>query len=121
VNDINFLESFIETIQLTEKRVVNDKGLIINIKKSESVLELYDLACKVINAVSSKKITYINFNHQPEHKVDDMPLYWFKAAEGVLKKNKKTLNKNTVKLLAVDAYRIFYLKKISDLSGRKIG
>jgi hypothetical protein len=98
------IPNFIETIKISEVRFQDNKELINSIDESFEIAELLELAQKTKDAVKNKKIC-CTLEFQPNKIIDEIPFIWFEAAESVLRNNKGILNKNTVKLLAADAWR----------------
>lgn len=98
------IPNFIETIKISEVRFQDNKELINSIDESSEIAELLELAQKTKDAVKNKKIC-CTLEFQPSKIIDEIPFIWFEAAESVLRNNKGILNKNTVKLLAADAWR----------------
>lgn len=99
---------FIRVIKLTEPRFINQPELIGKITQSKEVKTLSLYAEKVKEIVSKNQMDG-TFTYLPAKEIDDIPMVWFRASEKVLKENKGILNKNTVKLLASDAYRQYKL------------
>lgn len=98
------IPNFIETIKISEVRFQDNKELINSIDESSEIAELLELAQKTKDAVKNKKICCI-LEFQPNKIIDEIPFIWFEAAESVIRDNNGILNKNTVKLLAADAWR----------------
>ena len=76
-----------------------------NLEKLEELFNF--IICEMVetkDAVKNKKICCI-LEFQPNKIIDEIPFIWFEAAESVIRDNNGILNKNTVKLLAADAWR----------------
>jgi len=99
------VNNFIKTLNITEKRFLNQANLMIDIQNSKDVNELGKLAKMVIHKVDHDNIDKFNYQFIPKKPIDNIPIEWFKAAEIVIKSENAVLNINTVKLLAADAYR----------------
>lgn len=95
---------FLRIIELTESRFINQPELLHKIEQSQEVQILSNYSEAVKRIAATNQING-SFSFLPSKEVDKIPVIWFKAAEKVLKENKSILNKNTVKLLAADAYR----------------
>ncbi len=104
------IPNFIETIKISEVRFQGNKMLIKSIDESTEIAELFELAQKTKDAVKNKQICS-KLEYQPNKIIDEIPFIWFEAAETVLRNNRGILNKNTVKLLAADAWRQVTLQK----------
>jgi len=105
IENENTLVDFLETVRITEQRFLDQPDLFNKIRKSRFVSELEELSKKVINDVASNKIHEDHYRFVPAKPIDEIPLEWFKVAEKVIKEKKATLNFNTVKRLAADAFR----------------
>ena len=105
------IPNFIETIKISGVRFQDNIMLIKSIDESSEIAELFELAQKTKDAVKNKQIC-CTLEYQPNKIIDEIPVIWFEAAESVLRNNKGILNKNTVKLLAADAWRQVILQEI---------
>jgi len=104
LGDKNAVNHFLETVQITETRFLDQPGLFDGILNSTDINELEKLAKLVINDVTFENEAF-DYSFIPKKSIDDIPMEWFKAAERVLTGEKAILNANTVKHLAADAYR----------------
>jgi len=104
VEEPTSIPNFIEAIKISEARLQNNKMLIKSIDESTEIAELFELAQKTKDAVKNKEFCS-KLDYQPNKIIDEIPFIWFEAAETVLRNNRGILNKNTVKLLAADAWR----------------
>lgn len=95
---------FLQTLDLTELRFINQPELLKKIEQSQEIQTLFGYSEAVKKTVSLNE-TSGSYSFLPTKEVDKIPLVWFKASEKILKENKGILNANTVKLLAADAYR----------------
>lgn len=112
-NNEREINHFLKTIELTEKRFLNQEKLFSKIEKSSEVSELANYSISVIGLVTQSNTTeQIDYRFTPIKPIDDVPLDWFKAAEIILLKQNGILNANTVKLLAVDAWRQYEIKQL---------
>lgn len=110
-DDENSIMDFINTIKVTEPRLINNQDLIFQIENSKDVNELYLGSQRVKFLVDKNKLSD-SFNFIPDKEIDNIPLIWFKSAEKVLIENGGILNVNTVKMLAADSYRQHVLDKV---------
>lgn len=108
-DDAGSISSFITTVGITENRFLGQADLLDRIEKSSEVNKLAFFSSQVIKELNNVEDKYI-YSFTPKKEVDGIPLRWFEAAERVLFKEKAILNINTVKRLAVDAWRQNYLK-----------
>lgn len=106
--DLNSLNDFLNSLKISEQRLLKNTILLKEIDKSNDIIELSNAAKLVIEKIKSSDFND-NFQFIPLREIDDTPIVWFKAAEMVIKKTNIPLNKNTVKLLAIDAYRLYML------------
>lgn len=110
-DDENSILDFINTIKLTELRLINRQDLISLIENSKDVNTLYITSKRVKVLIEEDRLSY-TFNFLPEKEIDNIPMVWFRAAERALIENDGILNLNTVKILAADSYRQHILDKI---------
>jgi hypothetical protein len=111
-NDEQEISKFFRTIELTEKRFLNQKNLFSKIESSSEVIKLVSYSFRVIALVTEGKTPeQYEYQFTPNKPIDDVPLIWFKAAEISLIDQGGILNQNTVKLLAVDAWRQYKFKQ----------
>ena len=106
-DDTNSIESFKESVRITEPRLLNNYELRERVAKNENTKHQHDLTTKVRKLVQSG---FPDFKTQfvPEKEKDDIPLIWFIAAEYV-QKDEEHFNKNLIFSLAADAYRQYVL------------
>ncbi len=105
-NDTNAINCFLEAVRISEERFLNQVNLFHDVEKSLDVNELRSLARFVVLSVETAGPDKFEYQYLPGKPVDNVPLDWFKTAERVIRSSKGAiLNINTVKRLAVDAYR----------------
>lgn len=112
-NDEREIKKFIKVIEISERRFLEQESLFYKIENSSEVKELSNYAFDVLKMIESGGSNLNNFKYIPQKSIDDISLKWFKAAEKVLLNKEGILNKNTVKLLAADAWRQIILKQHS--------
>ncbi len=100
--------TFVEIISLTYKRFSSDIELRNRINQSKDVQLLSKLAQETIE-IATKGLFAGELEFIPEKELDGIPINWFEGAETVIRKEHYYLNKNTVVILASDAYRQFVL------------
>lgn len=106
-NDKNTLGKFIEAVHFGEQKLISDAKLKLEIDRSLELNELLKAGKLVIELVTSGiQLDSANYKFVPLNIIDDTPIVWFKAAEEIIIKTKIPINKNTVKELAIDAFRI---------------
>ncbi len=109
-NNERSVSDFLNVVELTESRMINQTDLILKINQSKEINILAIYSKQVKNIVSANQVAG-KYSFSPIKEVDDIPLIWFNVAEMVLKNNKDTLNYHTVIRLASDAYRQDQLDK----------
>lgn len=109
-NDVHSISNFIKTIEVTERRFIEQKDIKNKIDNSSDLQTLADYAKLVENRLINSLEGEFKYNFIPEKPVDDVPILWFKAAERVLFYKEGILNKNTVKMLGADARRQYIIK-----------
>ncbi|WP_294347907.1 hypothetical protein [uncultured Sphingobacterium sp.] len=102
--DDSSVASFIEVIKLTESRLYEDRLLTKKIEDSLSASQMKNYADEVNKSVFEIEKLNFTYSYLPDKEVSGIPMRWFKASEYVLKKHNGILNKNTVKILASDAF-----------------
>ncbi len=115
-NSTESVMDFLQMVERTENRFLEQPDLIKKITRSKTVNEYWHQAQKVIKLVLSRvpHDDLISFNYTPHKNIDDIPIIWFIASEKVLleekaySKNKKD-NKNITCSLAADAFRLYKL------------
>lgn len=110
-DDASSITSFITTVGITENRFLEQANLIDGIEKSSEVNKLAYFSSQVIKELDNVQDKYI-YSFPQKKEVNGIPLRWFEAAERVLFKEKAILNMNTVKRLALDAWRRNYIKSM---------
>lgn len=110
-NEVRELKKFVAVVEITEKRFLEQEGLLSAIENSSEVKELVDYASSVIKMIASGGSNMTDYQFIPPKPIDDIPIEWFEAAEYVILNNSGILNANTVKLLAADAWRQNLTKK----------
>ncbi|MFT3824225.1 MAG: hypothetical protein QM731_09905 [Chitinophagaceae bacterium] len=110
------IDCFIEAIRITEKRFLDQDGLITAISGSKEINVMKKYAQSVTEIIKSKKENDRVYDFIPDRGIDDIPVDWFNAAEMTLIEENGVLNKNTVKLLAADAWRQFTVSTTRNLS-----
>ncbi|MDQ1161350.1 hypothetical protein QE422_001718 [Chryseobacterium sp. SORGH_AS 447] len=103
----NTHSKFIDAIQEAEIKFITPE-LIKDIYESSDVSILYELATNVIDLIKNRdhRLSDFDFRFTLEKQIDNIPDVWFKSAEIVLSQSEEATNKNRIKLLASDAYRI---------------
>jgi hypothetical protein len=97
--------NFLEALQISERRFLEQPYLFNNITTSKEVNKLANLAKLVIADIDFNSKNDYNYKFIPKKSIDDIPMEWFKTAERIIAQKKGNLNANAVKLLAADAYR----------------
>lgn len=105
-NNTDVFNDFLEAIQTAEINFIIPE-LVDEINRSKDAIDLYELSMKVISMIRNKEIIEdLDLKFVPEKEIDNIPKKWFNAAEIVLRNNNEVINKNRVRLLASDAYRM---------------
>lgn len=107
------ISDFITTIRITENRFLQQVDLLNKIEMSSEVKKLAFFSSQVIKELNNGQDIYM-YSFTPKKEFDGIPLQWFEAAERVLFKESAILNANTVRRLAIDAWRQNYIKNISN-------
>jgi len=103
--DKDSLSQFLNIIQITESRFLNQTDLFTKVELSTEVNLLSKYSHKVKELINEKSIMNRAYKFLPTKEIDNIPIIWFMAAEVVLTDENGILNSNTVKLVAADAYR----------------
>jgi hypothetical protein len=114
--DKKSIDNFIITIQITEKRFLEQPDLFKKIEESVEIKELVEYAEIVNRNVTIKTLDESSFRFVPLKPINNIPIDWFKAAELAISEKGGVLNANTVKLLAADAYYQYLLKQTVQIS-----
>jgi hypothetical protein len=104
-DDKNEIEKFINVVNITENRFLQQDQLFGKIDRSEDAGRLYRNSQRVFEIMKDYNLGEFEYEFIPQENVDDIPTEWFKASEIALRENKGILNLNTVKSLAADAWR----------------
>jgi len=113
-NNDQEIDKFLKAVEITQDRFLSQNDLIHEIDRSVEVQKLEKLSSSVMSMFTkSENIQFgqTDFKCIPKKSVDNVPLDWFKVAEIVLIEQKGVLNVNTVKQLAVDAWRQFSIRQ----------
>lgn len=110
--DKDSLSQFLNVIQITESRFLNQTDLFTKVELSTEVNLLSKYSHKVKELINEKSIINRAYKFLPTKEIDNIPIIWFMAAEVVLTDENGILNSNTVKLLAADAYRQYLVDSI---------
>ena len=97
------VDDFILRVRQCEPRICNDIMLKGQIEESVDVRKLQDYSAKTMDIVDNLPMRG-NYNFIPPKEIDNIPMKWFMAAEEALCFFDGTVNKNTVKNLALDAF-----------------
>lgn len=106
-DDTNSIESFKESVRITEPRLLNNYELRERVAINENTKHQHDLTTKV-RKLAQSGVPDFKTQFVPEKEKDDIPLIWFIAAEYV-QKDEEYFNKNLIFSLAADAYRQYVL------------
>ena len=106
-DDTNSIESFKESVRITEPRLLNNYELRERVAINENAKHQHDLTTKV-RKLAQSGVPDFKTQFVPEKEKDDIPLIWFIAAEYV-QKDEEYFNKNLIFSLAADAYRQYVL------------
>lgn len=117
-NRIGDLQKFLETVKITEERLLNQVALFEKIDNSTELQEIVEQATNVFEILNNGLPEKIDYKFIPEKEIDGIPIMWFKAAEIVLTREDRILNKNTVKRLAADSWRQKELQRITPIARR---
>ena len=109
-DDVNSIESFKEVVQLTEPRFINNIELRERIIANKAAKYDHELATKVRMLVQNG-VPDFDSKFVPKKEKDDIPMIWFTAAEYV-EKDEDDFCKNSVYMLAADAYRQYVLDEV---------
>lgn len=109
-DDAISIESFKEVVRLTEQRFVNNIELRERVAANKAAKHDHELATKVRILVQNG-VPDFESKFVPKKEKDGIPLIWFTAAEYV-EKDEDDYCKNSVYLLAADAYRQYVLDKV---------
>lgn len=114
-DDLKSISNFISIVKIAESRFVGQIDMLKRVENSIDVNKLMHLSRQVIMEMNVFKHED-NFDYKfiPTKNIDDIPLEWFKTAERILFSEKAILNVNTVKRLAVDAWRQVYIRGMSN-------
>lgn len=108
---IESIFSFIRAVQITEDRFLSQDGLIGEVKESSVIDRLFFLSNEVIAAYQDREIPDREYQFTPK-KDKFIDIKWFKIAEIILLNENETANSHTVRRLAADAYRQYYLRNL---------
>jgi len=111
-NNKDEVSNFFQVVKITENRFLNQENLFFKIDNSAEVRDLVSYSKNVIALVTHQKITEYDYRFIPNKSIDDVPLDWFKAAEITLLGQGGILNVNTVKSLAIDAWRQYRIRQL---------
>jgi len=113
--DAEAIARFLQAIQLTEDRFLNQDGLINQVNESSEVNRLHYLSKKVVEGYLSNRLPdrVLRFTPKKDKFID---VRWFELAEITLLDENEIVNKNTVSRLAADAYRQTYLMHLRSYS-----
>ena len=109
-DDTYSIESFKESVRITEPRLLNNYELRERVAINEDTKHQHYLTTKVRMLVQSR-VPVFETQFVPEKEKDGIPLIWFTAAEYV-QKDEEYFNKNLIFSLAADAYRQYILDEI---------
>ena len=103
---------FLEAVQLSEPRFLEQPGLINEILSCEEIIKHMDMISQTISTANNLKEKPSGLSAQPRRLAAKTPAQYFWAAEIVLSTSEPDLvSSSYVQLLAVDAWRCKTLKK----------
>lgn len=111
----NDFDSFFEVVNIAEQRFLKQKDLRNKIEESKEIKELATLSSLVLLMIEGNEINGGKYDYIPPKSKSDIDQKWFKAAEEAIKKTNGILNKNTVLLLAADAWRQWVVAQSSPI------
>jgi len=109
-NRIGDIKKFLESVSITEAHFLNDFILLERIENSNDLHQLIDQKNEIFEMLEKGIQEKIGYNFIPEKEIDGIPMMYFKAAENVLMRKCRIINKNTVKRLAADSWHQKELK-----------
>ncbi len=110
--DDDDLTNFIRCLNVSEDRLIDNQDIRIKVADSIEVQQMEMASKEVIRLYELKDLSAFAGKYVPDKEVDHVPIKWFKAAEVYIRESAGVLNKNTVRILAIDSFRINELDEV---------